>query len=185
MTRTSPIIKVLTTRDIKPYYVKVLGLQKIESENITRLINKFRSISTLVRVQAIDSDAIFGMNHLIRVLQITLELWNRRIRISRSLESDLLMRLCCTDQMNNSIKLGGLKKDRPACLILISQNESAILAVEATIASYCTHLCRSVLRPGNNKMEKLRMKYGIQNNNTDRRRFENSLVERAALAELI
>src|SRR5215510_13266880 len=92
LTRTSPIIKVLTTRDIKPYYVKVLGLQKIESESITRLINKFRSISSLVRVQAIDSDAIFGMNHLIRVLQITLELWNRRIRISRSLESDLLMR---------------------------------------------------------------------------------------------
>jgi len=179
------ILKVSKAQNTDSYYVKILGVRDVKGENISKLIPKLRELSSLVKVQAIQSDIVFGLDHLMRVIEITLELWNRGIRISRSIETDLLMRLCCTDQISKAIAVGGLKKWQPGCLILISQDLNSILEVEMSIRQNFAYPCMSVLRPGKKKMEILQMKYGFRTKKMDRKYFENSLVERAALVELI
>lgn len=167
------------------YYVKITGVRNIGTENIPKLIHNLRELSSVVKVQGVHSHIVFGMSHLMRVIEITLELWNRGIRISRSLETDLLMRLCCTDQISKAIGLGGLKKGQPGCFILISQDKNSILEVETLLRGHFTSTSMSVLRPGKKKMVQLRARYGFHTNKMDRKYFENSLVERASLVELI
>ncbi|MGG6459886.1 MAG: KEOPS complex subunit Cgi121 [Candidatus Eiseniibacteriota bacterium] len=130
------------------YYVKIMGVRNIGAENIPKLIHNLRELSSVVKVQCVHSHIVFGMNHLMRVIEITLELWSRGIRISRSLETDLLMRLCCTDQISKAIGLGGLKKGQPGCFILISQDKNSILEVETLLRGHFTSTSMSVLRPG-------------------------------------
>lgn len=167
------------------YYVKITGVRNIGTENIPKLIHNLRELSSVVKVQGVHSHIVFGMSHLMRVIEITLELWNRGIRISRSLETDLLMRLCCTDQISKAIGLGGLKNGQPGCFILISQDKNSILEVETLLRGHFTSTSMSVLRPGKKKMVQLRARYGFHTNKMDRKYFENSLVERASLVELI
>lgn len=174
------IVKISNT-----YYVKIMGVRNIGTENIPKLIHNLRELSSVVKVQGIHSHIVFGMNHLMRVIEITLELWNRGIRISRSLETDLLMRLCCTDQISKAIGLGGLKKGQPGCFILVSQDKNSILEVDTLLRGYFTCTSMSVLQPGKEKMVQLGARYGFRTNKMDRKFFENSLVERATLVELV
>lgn len=162
-----------------------MGVRNIGTENIPKLIHNLRELSSVVKVQGIHSHIVFGMNHLMRVIEITLELWKRGIRISRSLETDLLMRLCCTDQISKAIGLGGLKKGQPGCFILVSQDKNSILEVDTLLRGYFTCTSMSVLRPGKEKMVQLGARYGFRTNKMDRKFFENSLVERATLVELV
>jgi tRNA threonylcarbamoyladenosine modification (KEOPS) complex Cgi121 subunit len=176
--------KLAHTWKIGSYYVKILSVSSVASENVDQLIPKFRGFSPNVKVQGIDSAVVFGRIHVLRVLQLTMELWNRGIRIAKTIETDLLMRLCCTDQISKAIELGGLKKGQPAYFILISEDLNSLFGIEQLIRSSCADARYSVLRIEKKKMRQFYDKYGICGNKIDRTFLENILVERAALVQL-
>ncbi|MDP9197404.1 MAG: hypothetical protein M3O24_02440 [Thermoproteota archaeon] len=164
-------------------YVAIVGITDIGNENVRQLITKFRALSPGVLVQGIDASIVFGANHLIRVLQLTVELWKRGIKISKTMETDFLMRLCCTSQISKAIEVGGLKNSRAACFLLMSEDLRSLLKTHRLIKSYYDEIHDSVLRAGKGKMARLCIEFGIPPRKMDRIIFENYLVEKAALVK--
>jgi len=168
---------------IDTYYVAIIEIMHLGSENLHELITKFRAFSPDVLVQGMDASYVFGVNHLLRVLQLTVESWNRGIKLSKIMETDILMRLCRTSQISKAIKVGGLKNDSAACFILMSENLDSVLKIKQYIEGYYNEIHVSVLRIGKNKMARLRREFGITHKKMDRIFFENYLVEKAALVK--
>jgi tRNA threonylcarbamoyladenosine modification (KEOPS) complex Cgi121 subunit len=168
---------------IDTYYVAIIEITHLGSENLHELITKFRAFSPDVLVQGMDASYVFGVNHLLRVLQLTVESWNRGIKLSKIMETDILMRLCRTSQISKAIKVGGLKNDSAACFILMSENLDSVLKIKQYIEGYYNEIHVSVLRIGKNKMARLRKEFGITHKKMDRIFFENYLVEKAALVK--
>ena len=168
---------------IGTFYVAIIEITHLGSENLHELITKFRAFSPDVLVQGIDASYVFGVNHLLRVLQLTVESWKRGIKLSKIMETDILMRLCCTSQISKAIKVGGLKNDCAACFILMSENLDSVLKIKKYIEGYYNEIHVSVLRIGKNKMARLRSEFGITHKKMDRIFFENYLVEKAALVK--
>jgi tRNA threonylcarbamoyladenosine modification (KEOPS) complex Cgi121 subunit len=168
---------------IDTYYVAIIEITHLGSENLHELITKFRAFSPDVLVQGMDASYVFGVNHLLRVLQLTVESWNRGIKLSKIMETDILMRLCRTSQISKAIKVGGLKNDSAACFILMSENLDSVLKIKQYIEGYYNEIHVSVLRIGKNKMARLRREFGITHKKMDRIFFENYLVEKAALVK--
>lgn len=168
---------------IDTYYVAIIEIMHLGSENLHELITKFRAFSPDVLVQGMDASYVFGVNHLLRVLQLTVESWNRGIKLSKIMETDILMRLCRTSQISKAIKVGGLKNDSAACFILMSENLDSVLKIKQYIEGYYNEIHVSVLRIGKNKMARLRKEFGITHKKMDRIFFENYLVEKAALVK--
>lgn len=167
---------------IGTFYVAIIEIT-LGSENLHELITKFRAFSPDVLVQGIDASFVFGVNHLLRVLQLTVESWKRGIKISKTMETDILMRLCCTSQISKAIEVGGLKNDSAACFILMSENLDSVLKIKKYIEGYYNEIHVSVLRIGKNKMARLCSEFGITYKKMDRLFFENYLVEKAALVK--
>src|SRR6185437_13264192 len=164
---------------IDNFYVAIIEITHLGSENLHELITKFRAFSPDVLVQGVDASFVFGVKHLLRVLRLTVESWKRAIKISKIMETDILMRLCCTTQIAKAIKVGGLKSDWPACFILMSENLDSVLKIKKYIEGYYNEIHVSVLRIGKNKMARLRREFGITHKKMDRIFFENYLVEKA------
>ena len=168
---------------IDTYYVAIIEITHLGSENLHELITKYRAFSPDVLIQGIDASYVFGVNHLLRVLQLTVESWKRGIKLSKIMETDILMRLCRTSQISKAIKVGGLKNDSAACFILMSENLDSVLKIKQYIEGYYNEVHVSVLRIGKNKMARLRREFGITHKKMDRIFFENYLVEKAALVK--
>lgn len=168
---------------IDTYYVAIIEITHLGSENLHELITKFRAFSPDVLVQGMDASYVFGVNHVLRVLQLTVESWNRGIKLSKIMETDILMRLCRTSQISKAIKVGGLKNDSAACFILMSENLDSVLKIKQYIEGYYNEIHVSVLRIGKNKMARLRSEFGITHKKMDKIFFENYLVEKAALVK--
>jgi len=168
---------------IDTFYVAIIEITHLGSENLHELITKYRAFSPDVLIQGIDASYVFGVNHLLRVLQLTVESWKRGIKLSKIMETDILMRLCRTSQISKAIKVGGLKNDSAACFILMSENLDSVLKIKQYIEGYYNEIHVSVLRIGKNKMARLRREFGITHKKMDRIFFENYLVEKAALVK--
>ncbi len=145
---------------IRTFYVAIIEITHLGSENLHELITKYRAFSPDVLVQGIDASYVFGVNHLLRVLQLTVESWKRGIKLSKIMETDILMRLCCTSQISKAIKVGGLKNDSAACFILMSENLDSILKIKKYIEGYYNEIHVSVLGIGKNKMARLCSEFG-------------------------
>ena len=168
---------------IDNFYVAIIEITHLGSENLHELITKFRAFSPDVLVQGVDASFVFGVKHLLRVLRLTVESWKRGIKISKIMETDILMRLCCTTQIAKAIKVGGLKNDSPACFILMSENLDSVIKIKKCIEGYYNEIHASVLRIGKNKMTRLCSEYGIPDKKMNRLFFENYLIEKASLVK--
>lgn len=176
--------KFSQTCKVGSYHVKILAFDSIGSRNVDKLIQDLRAHSPTVKIQGFNSTIVLGKKHIIRVLQLTTELWSRGIKLSKTIETDLLMRLSLTDQIKKAIDVGGLKKDQPAYFILISEDLISLFDVEKRIKSSCVGKCYSALKVGGDKMKQFYDKYEIHGNNVTRIYIENTLVERSALVHL-
>lgn len=166
------------------YHVKILAFDSIGSGNVDKLIQGLRAHSPTVKIQGFNSTIVLGKKHIIRVLQLTTELWSRGIKLSKTIETDLLMRLSLTDQIKKAIDVGGLKKDQPAYFILISEDLISLFDLEKRIKSSCVGKFYSTLKVGGDNMKQFYDKYEIHGNNVNRIYIENTLVERSALVQL-
>jgi tRNA threonylcarbamoyladenosine modification (KEOPS) complex Cgi121 subunit len=163
------------------YHIKILAFDATGTTNADQLIQQLRASLPSVNIQGVNSGAILGKKHIMRVLQLTTELWKRGIKLSKSIETDFLLRLCCTDQIKIAIEFGGLKRNQLAYLILMSKDLISLFDAEQKINSSHIERCLSRMKLKRKKMKLLCEKYDISGNTTNRDYVENILTERAAL----
>ena len=159
--------------------VSIIGVRNI-SEDPGRLVDKLRAQNRDVSIQAVNAGAVYGVDHVHKVIRITLEAEKRKIMLANKRETEFLLRLACTDQISEAIKRAGLKKDAPGCFIALSQNNAA-LEQFASFVRDNFEANDSVVRPTKEKRTKLSSMLGIAAGRFDEKEFLQYLVERAAI----
>lgn len=161
--------------------VLIIGVRKVAAD-AGELVDRLRSDNRGVSIQAANADAVYGTDHVLGVLQITLEAEKRGIMLANRREAEFLLRLACTDQISEAIKRAGLKKDASGCFIAFSQDGTAVRRFE-DYATKNFELDDSLLHPTKHKRARLSELLSIT---TDDDRFSESqflqyLLERAAI----
>ncbi|HET7149104.1 MAG TPA: KEOPS complex subunit Cgi121 [Candidatus Nitrosopolaris sp.] len=136
-----------------------------------------------VSVQAVCADAVYGIEHIRKVLRITIESEKRKITLAVRPEMDLLLRIACTDQISIALRNIGLRNQGPGCFILLSKEKKELIKVTRHICKTKLKIDDSVLRPSTAKKELISRRLGVQLNkflsNDDA--FTSYLSEKAAL----
>lgn len=158
--------------------VSVIGVSNISEEAIT-LIDRIRDSNTEVTLQALNADAVYGMDHILGAIRIMREAEKRGIMLANKREVDLLMRIALTDQISKAIRRAGLSKGRPACFIALSDTNNGLPKFSEYINSHF-NVDNSVLQPNEEKRARLSALLGIKRH-FSRVEFLQYLLERAAI----
>jgi tRNA threonylcarbamoyladenosine modification (KEOPS) complex Cgi121 subunit/molybdopterin converting factor small subunit len=113
------------TNMLDGFYVSVIGIASV-AEDPGKLVDRLRADNNAVSIQAVDADAVYGFDHILGILHMTLEVEKRKIMIANRREAELLLRLACTGQISEALKRAGLKKGRAGCFIAFSENGEAL-----------------------------------------------------------
>jgi tRNA threonylcarbamoyladenosine modification (KEOPS) complex Cgi121 subunit len=109
------------------FYVSAFCCGKLESVIGTKLVDQIRHSFENVYIQGFNPEAIFGLQHLVEALKITLEALRRGITAANRPELDLLLRISCTTQISRAISYAGIKSGRCACFVVFSKNKHDLL----------------------------------------------------------
>jgi len=74
------------------------------------------------KVQIINADSFFNLDHIIEVLKISLSAEERFTMVAKKIEVDFLMRIMGTNSIQNALKKGGIKNNQYNTLIAINNN---------------------------------------------------------------
>lgn len=177
---------IITTTALGGNQVLIIGVRKVAAD-AGELVDRLRSDNRGVSIQAANADAVYGTDHVLGVLQITLEAEKRGIMLANRREAELLLRLACTDQISEAIKRAGLKKDAAGCFIAFSQDGRAVRRFE-DYAKKNFELDDSLLHPTKQKRARLSELLSITTDNDDddddgfsESQFLQYLLERAAI----
>lgn len=165
-------------------FAMVIGVSKFYVEKEWELIKALHAASNgVVSIQAVRSDAVFGIDHIFRVLKITLEAEKRNIKLVSRTEMDLLLRVSCTNQLSKALTDTGLTNKTPGCFILFSKDRAKLLKVAEHFYSLDVKVDNSVLKPTKRKKELICKHLGIRLNKNicPDSYFVSFLSERAAL----
>lgn len=155
----------------------VVGVRKLESDP-GKLIDRLRVQHHCVVIQAVDAQAVCGQNHAFGALYMAIEAHERKVMLANRPETEILLRLACTDQISEALLKCGLKNGRPGCFIAFSSDAFALLKFGEYIAQEF-ELDDSVLSPTSSKKRRLVKDLGF--GNIHRGKFLDLLLERAAI----
>src|SRR5919201_4635650 len=141
-------------------FVSIIGTKAVGADDVGAVIDDLRRISNKVVVQAIDANIVYGIEHLIEVLKITLESNKRRIMVAKNPETDLLLRLSYTNQISLALKYGGIKNNAHCCFVILAKDKNEISKVSCHI-DRSFRVDDSVLRPHAQKRKKISRIIGI------------------------
>jgi tRNA threonylcarbamoyladenosine modification (KEOPS) complex Cgi121 subunit len=144
-------------------FVSIIGTKAIEAKDPGAVIDNLRCISDRVSVQAIDANIIYSTEHLLEVLKVTLESKKRRIMIAKNPETDLLLRLCYTNQISLALKYGAMKNDANCCFVVFTNDKRELLKVNDHI-NKLFKVDNSLLRPNEEKRIIIARKIGLRHN---------------------
>jgi tRNA threonylcarbamoyladenosine modification (KEOPS) complex Cgi121 subunit len=150
--------------------VLVAGVREI-SGDAGKLLDRLRADNPDAYLQAADAQAVYGVDHVLGVLQITFEAFSRKVMIAGRIETEVLLRLACTDQISDALKKAGLKAGRPGCFIAFSKDSNAVRKLGGQLGE----LDDSVLLPSKEKAAKMSKALGVDKITLD------YLLERAAI----
>ena len=94
----------------------------MESVKGTKIVELIRHHFESVYIQGLNTEAIFGLQHVVEALKITLEAFKRGIMAANRPELDLLLRISCTTQISKAISHAGIKSEKCACFVIFSKN---------------------------------------------------------------
>jgi tRNA threonylcarbamoyladenosine modification (KEOPS) complex Cgi121 subunit len=115
-------------------FVCFIGIRTIESPRVSDFIGTIQSLSLPeVTVQLVSARSVYGPDHLLGILKITLECQKRSLALSRKPQTDLLLRLSFTNQIALAFDRSGLKKFLPAVVILYSTDKKKLARSRAKI----------------------------------------------------
>ena len=112
---------------LSKFHVSIFCCDRSESVNGTKLVEQIRSRFEHVYVQGFNTEAIFGLQHIVEALQITLEAYKRGTMVANRPELDLLLRISCTTQISKAISHAGIKSGEIACFVLFSKSRRDLL----------------------------------------------------------
>jgi tRNA threonylcarbamoyladenosine modification (KEOPS) complex Cgi121 subunit/molybdopterin converting factor small subunit len=159
-------------------HVSVIGISEV-SEDGGKLVDKLRIRHGSVSIQAVDAGAVYGAGHVLGVLRMTLEAEKRKIMLANKRETELLLRLACTDRISEAMKRAGLKKDAPGCLVAFSEDSKVLCRFSDQVSSEFK-VDDSVFEPGREKKVRLACVLGMNAKFGDGE-FLQYLLERAAI----
>ena len=165
-------------------FTTVIGVSVLDVKDAGELIDDLRNISKgVVSIQGVRADAVYGIDHILQALKISIESEKRKITLVGRLEMDLLLRISCTDQIIVALRDIGLRNQAPGCFILFSKAKKELLKITRLICNMHLEVDDFVLKPSNRKKEFICRRLGIQlnkflSNDVD---FTSFLSERAAL----
>jgi tRNA threonylcarbamoyladenosine modification (KEOPS) complex Cgi121 subunit len=145
-----------------------------------KLIDALRAAHPGVMVQAADAQAVYGHDHAIGALYIAVEALERKVMMANRPETEVLLRLACTDQISEALKRAGLKAGRPGCFIAFSKDAGAL-------GKFGEHLAQdfklddSVLSPTSSKKAHLAKVLGFAKTSMRDSEFLEFLLERGAI----
>lgn len=160
-------------------YVSIIGVQKVVGENAGKLVDRLRAQHGRASIQAVNADAVFGTGHALGVLKVTLEAEKRGIMLANKRETELLLRLACTDQISEALRRTGLREDAPGCFVAFSKDSEALRRFSDQIGSEFK-VDDQVIEPSRKKRTHLAGMLGI-NAKFDDGEFLQYLLERAAI----
>lgn len=138
-----------------------------------KMLDRLRAENPGVYVQAADAQAVYGADHVAGVLQMAFEAHERKVMIAEKLETEVLLRLACTDQISDALKKAGLKAGRAGCFIAFSHDGGAV----RRFGEGLSELDDSVLLPSREKAAKMSAALGID----AEKMTVDYLLERAAI----
>lgn len=165
-------------------FVMVIGVSKFDVEKEWGLIKELHAeLDGVVSIQAVRADAVFGIDHILEVLKISLEAEKRNIKLASRTEMDLLLRVSCTSQLSKALRDTGLTNQIPGCFILFSKDKTKLMKVAERVCSLDVVVDNSVLKPTKRKQALICMYLGIRLNKNllPFKSFTTFLSERAAL----
>jgi tRNA threonylcarbamoyladenosine modification (KEOPS) complex Cgi121 subunit len=142
-------------------FVSIIGVRRIKAKDPGGFIDRLRRISDRVSVQAVDANIIYGVDHLLEVLKVTLESKKRKIMIAKNPETDLLLRLCYTNQISLALEYGAMKNDANCCFVILAKDKKELLKVNNHI-NKLFKVDNSVLGPNEEKRTIISCKIGLR-----------------------
>jgi tRNA threonylcarbamoyladenosine modification (KEOPS) complex Cgi121 subunit len=156
----------------------VAGVKGLEGDP-GKLIDQIRAAHPKVMVQAADAQAVYGREHAIGALYIAIEALERKVMLANKPETEVILRLACTDQISEALKRAGLKRGRPGCFIAFSKDTHALEKFGEHLAKEF-ELDDSVLSPARTKKARFEKTLGVRPKIHDGQ-FIDFLLERAAI----
>ena len=184
MVKSGDTVKIVTVVHggmdymLNGYHVSITGIQTI-LDDPGKLVDMLRSQHSNVSIQAVNTNAVYGEEHVLGVLRIVLEAEKRKIMLTNRCETELLIRLTGTTQIAEAIRRAGLKKDTAGCFIAFSQDRKLLRQFESQLKSKF-HLNDSVLKPSEDKRIRLASMFGFATK-LDDSEFLQYLLEKAAI----
>jgi tRNA threonylcarbamoyladenosine modification (KEOPS) complex Cgi121 subunit len=166
-------------------YASIIGFRtKItDGKGYGSIIRDVGNMCDQVSLLAVNANIVYGIEHAIDVLKITLEAKRRNMMIAKKEETDILLRLLCTTQISVALRSGGLKNHNYGCFILFSKNKSQLLKVRKNIGKLF-EVKNEVLRANKKKRKIISGILGLPFNKSisdDDKTFTKYLSERACL----
>jgi tRNA threonylcarbamoyladenosine modification (KEOPS) complex Cgi121 subunit len=166
------------------FYVSVFCCGKLESVVGTKLVDQIRHRFENVYIQGFSPEAIFGLQHLVEALKITLEALRRGITAAKRPELDLLLRISCTTQISRAISYAGIKSGRYACFVVFSKNKRDLLKARDYALKSLPEANSTDFNVNASTRNTIAANLGLEagsNYLTDDTEFLKYLIERAAL----
>lgn len=142
---------------------------------LERMRNDHESLS----IQAANADQLYGIDHILGALRITLEAQKRKVMLTNKPETDLLLRLARTKQISKAIQVAGLRMGAPGCFIAFSDDAKSVFRFEQDLAARYD-LDDRVLEPSMKKNIKLSKSLGLSGRPKHTELLE-TLLENAAI----
>jgi tRNA threonylcarbamoyladenosine modification (KEOPS) complex Cgi121 subunit/molybdopterin converting factor small subunit len=159
-------------------HVSIIGVRGIAGD-AGNLVDRLRAEHKGLLIQAIKAEAVYGTDHLLGVLRMTLEAEKRKIMLANKRETEFLLRLACRGQISDAIKSVGLKSDGAGCFVAVSQHREELRRFSDGIKSEF-EVDDSVLEPSNKKKALLAGVLELKARFDDSE-FLKYLLERAAI----
>lgn len=164
--------------DLGSNRVSIIGVGRI-TEEPGKLVDRLRAGYNAVSIQAASANAVYGVEHALGVLRMTLEAEKREIMLANKRETELLLRLASTGQISEAIKRAGLKQGVAGCFIAFSEESEALRRFSDEVKNEF-EADDSVLAPSRDKRARLAGLLGMSIKFDDSE-FLQYLLERAAI----
>ncbi len=112
---------MITTID--GYY---LSINKVNLKDPRRFLNYLKNLYNDVVVQLVDIEAVVDNEHVIEIVKQVLEASKRGVMVSKRIETEILLRIACTNQIKKALEFAGAKEDSVAVLIILSKDKGMI-----------------------------------------------------------
>ncbi len=157
--------------------VLLMGIKKTNLDLIG-ILDTLRKQHPKLVIQIIRANMILNVNHVKKILRISLAAKSTNTMLSDTLESDILLRFACTRQITDAIKKAGIQTNKDSLLIIMGK-KSEIEKIEDKIKD----LPKINVLPHNSKF--IKKQFGITkkelNSVISENPLEDLLAERSAI----